>query len=586
VSVEVRTLPEEPHGWVNASGLDDVEVLGSVREVASQLTKWVQAGRTTRSGSLFDRAKYAPPDNPYDQMRTARLAVTDDDVVAGVAEVTEGLIFQGARAESPTEDDADVFNQINADLNLDGYLRQAYRELFTYSQVVTATWWGWKDYKIRGRSVVVPKLEKEVDPATGVERFVEPLDPETNRPLKPKKGPRRKKTYRVWCPVRLATLDPLKVVPVGSTIFGAERLAWQATVEEMDTWSGIDDGLVDDAIMTTLFLGPYRPSKAEAAALADLGVDPTRLLELNPQYVWRHTLTKADYDPFPEVRLRSIFRLLDLKNQMMEADRVALVGAANYILLVKKGTKEDPAYPEEIQNLRDNFDVVAKLPVIISDHRLTIEIVTPKNDYTLVAERYDTIDRRLMTRLLGALTATSTGQRNESTLTVARMVARLLENRRHMLKRVIEKKIYDSVAQHPFNAKAGGTGFQDVPNLAFTPRNVQLDNDAQMVSAILATRTSKDLSRQSWLEFLGFDQEVEAQRRELEEELYDPIFQTAIPFNSPANTTGGGPPPPEPSQVSGSRGGRPPGGGNTPQSPQRRVTPRTGRGNPSTGARP
>lgn len=574
--VEIRTVSGEPHGWINASGMEDVEVLGSVREVAAQLTQWITKGRSGPKGSMFNRAKYTPPDNPYEQMRTARLAVGDDDIVAGVAEVTEGLIFQGVRAESPEEDESDVFNQINADLNLDGYLRQAYRELFTYSQVVTATWWGWKDYKIRGRTVVVPKLERKVDPATGVEAYIEPLDPETNRPIKPKKGPRRKKTYRVWCPVRIATLDPLKVVPIGSVVFGAERLAWQATETEMDTWAGIDDGLVDDAIMTTLFLGPYRPGKEEAAALADVGVDPTRLLELNPVYVWRHCLTKADYERWPEVRLRSIFRLLDLKNQLMEADRVALVGAANYILLVKKGTKEDPAYPEEIAHLKDNFDVVAKLPVIISDHRLEIEIITPKTDMTLHGDKYDTLDRRIMTRLLGALTQSSSGQRNESTLTVARMVARLLEGRRHMLRRVIERQLYKAVAEHPFNEKSGGNGFQDTPSLAFTPRNVQLDSDAQMVSAIMATRNTKDLSRMSWLEYLGFDQEVEAQRRQLEEELYDPIFQTAVPFNSPDNTGG------QPPQVTGAQGGRPTGGGSSAQSPQRQVKAKTSSGNPST----
>lgn len=155
---------------------------------------------------------------------------------------------------------------------------------------------------------------------------------------------------------------------------------------------------------------------------------------------------------------------------------------------------------------------------------------------TLVGEKYDTIDKRVMTRLLGSLSANSSGQRNESTLTMSRIVARLLEGRRHMMKRVIEKRLYEAVADHPFNEKSGGAGFVGgTPSLAYTPRNVQLDNDAQMISAIMATRNSKDLSRMSWLEYLGFDQEAEAQRRELEEELYDPIFQTAVPFDSPAN---------------------------------------------------
>jgi hypothetical protein len=71
------------------------------------------------------------------------------------------------------------------------------------------------------------------------------------------------------------------------------------------------------------------------------------------------------------VRLKSVFPLLDLKQQLMEADRVTLVGAANFILLVRQGTKEEPATQEEIDNLKENFKVVAKLPVVVGDHRLS-----------------------------------------------------------------------------------------------------------------------------------------------------------------------------------------------------------------------
>lgn len=577
MSVTLHTRAEgEPADWMDASGenLDPVEVRSTVREVAAQLGTWVKQQRAvTNRGSLFDRSTYAAPDNPYDQMRIARVAVANDDVVAGAAEVTEGLAFQGVKWESAEADEADVFNQISTQLNLDLYLRAAYREMFTCSQVVTATWWGWKTFKVRGRSVAIPPLDKQVDPATGVDLFLEPRDPVTNRPLKPTRGVRRRKEYRIWCPVAMSILDNLRVVPVGSRLFGEDRLAWQATEEEISLWDGDGIMLAADPIMATLFLGRYTPGKAEAGYLAGLGVDPKRLLELNPDYVWRHTLTRPAYQDFADVRLKSVFKLLDLKQQLMEADRVQLIGAANYILLVKKGTKEDPAYPEEITNLRDNFDIIAKLPVIISDHRLEIEIITPALDLTLQGEKYDTLDRRILSRLMGALTVASNGQRNESSLTVARGVARVLESRRHMMKRTLEHRLATAVVEHPYNLKAGGLGFQETPNLAFTPRNVQLDNDAQMIQAILSTRNSKDLSRESWLEFIGFDQEVEAQRREMEAEAFDPIFQTAVPFDSPANAS---------PQATGATGGRPPGGGTSPQSPQGKVKPKTAAGNPST----
>jgi hypothetical protein len=498
--------------FVNLSGLPDVAVQSSMREVASQITRWVtdQRGGDSGRSSLFDRSAYQVPDNPYNQMRSAQQAMENDDVVAGAAEVTEGLIFQGLHWESEEPDEADIFNQMSATLDLDAYVRMAYRELFAVSQVVTASWWGWKEYTVRGRTnpSELP-LERKTDPATGVESFEEPRDPKTLRPAKKPKGVKRKKKYRVWAPVALTVLDSAKVVPVGNLMWGAERLAWQASKAELDAF---DSGT--DLTMDTLFLGryPVAQNSAEEKELLKLGVDPTKLLELNPTYVWRHSVTKPSYHRFPAIRLKSIFRLLDLKQQLMEADRVSLIGAANYILLIKKGTEKDPAYPEELSNLRENFATVAKLPVIISDHRLEIEIITPTQDYTLQTEKYDVIDRRILNRLLGAVSIGGSGQRNESGLTITRGIARQLETRRHMLKRALELHVAKAVCEHPLN----GSMFDDEPNLTFTTRNVQLDSDAQIVQAVMALRTQNELSRESILEYFGFDQAVEAQRREFE----------------------------------------------------------------------
>lgn len=565
---EIAALPKpegvpyrgEQPSYVNLSGLDNALVSGKMREVASQISRWVEDTRGTQNrSSLFDRSAYQSPDNVFSQMKIARAAMANDDVVSGAAEVTEGLIFQGIKWEAEDPDDADIFNQISKTLDLDTYVRQAYRELFTTSQVITASWWGWKTYKVRGRSNPdeLP-LEQVTDPTTGVVAYEEPRDETTLRPKKRPKGVKRKKEYRVWAPVAMTVLDSTKVVPVGNLMWGKERLAWQASKDEMKSFA---EGT--DLTMETLFLGRYVVAEGspEEKELVALGVDTKRLLELNPMYVWRHCVTKASYQRFPEIRLKSVFKLLDLKQQLMEADRVSLIGAANYILLVKKGTEKDPAYPEEIANLKENFDVVAKLPVIISDHRLEIEIIVPSQDYTLDKEKYDLLDARILSRLLGATSISSSGQRNENSLTVARGIARQLETKRHMLKRSLEHHIAEAVTEHPFNVKAGKSLFEGEPNLAFTPRNVQLDNDNQIVQAVMALRAQKEISRESILEYFGFDQAVEAQRREFEEESgLDAVFQTAVPFDGQGGggNAGGTPPPPA---VTGAQGGRPTGGG-------------------------
>jgi len=511
-----------------------------MQQIARQLETWVQNTRSvTGRTSLFDRGKYVGSDNPYDQMQTARIAVRDDDVVAATMEMTEGLALQGIKWESGDWDTTDIFNQMAAEQNLDGVMRKLWREECTDSQFTVALWWDWGTFNVRGKTT---------------------------------KGNKRKKMVKVFYPRSITLLDGARVVPVGMLQFGQERLAWRATKGELQAYDLVLNNQINDDLIDRFYAGKYIVTNPdEAQALTALKVNTQQLLLLDEKYVRRHTETRPDYQRFATVRLNSIFRLLDLKQQLLEADRVALVGAANYILLVKKGDEKDPAYPEEIANLKENYHTLAKLPVIFSDHRLNIEIVSPKQDFTLQREKYDALDSRIAARMLNTLAAQhgARGSENASS-NLTRPVARGLESRRHMLRRFLERELAKAVVEHPNNA---GLFEEGPPSLAFSPPSIQLDSDAALAAIIMQARTMRDLSRESFLEYFGFDQEVEAMRVELEADKYDDIFKTAVPFNSPANNPGGGggdqgDGAPVDQAPNGARGGRPVGGGTPKQSPQ------------------
>lgn len=524
-------------GLADASGIPGILQSREVREVARALTNWVDDGRRKHRGSLIDRRGYLPTDNFFDELSIARAAVRDDDCVSGLADVTEGLIFQTTKWEAEDADIADVFNQVSAALNMDDYLRTAYRELFTASQVITATQWGMRTFRVRGRT--------------------EPDEPEVPVAGKRKGRPRRAEYKDLIVPVRITTLDSSKVIPVGNGVWGKDMLAWHGSQSDMDLWGEIADRQVTiDPTMENLVLGKYTPSAHEALELGNQGVDPKALLLLDPARVWRHTLTMPNYQTWPDNRMRSVFRHLDLKQQLMDADRVQLVGAANYILLVKKGSDQQPGQAVEIDHLKQNFRTVAKLPVIVSDHRLSIEIITPKVDLTLNSEKYDVVDNRIIRRLLGAFVSeSSANSRNASGM--ARMVSRLLESRRHMFKRSIEQHIAGGVMA--FNSDHPKMKTATEPNFAFVPAKVEVGSDVDFFNAVMAARQRGDLSRESYLETLGFDQDVELQRV-LEERLYaDSVFQTHDPFDSPANANNGG----MPDGAYGSTGGRPSGSSST-----------------------
>lgn len=524
----------------NADAVPHVEK--GMRQVAYQLQSWVNNMRaTTGQAGLFDRGKYVSNDNVFQQMTTARAAVRDDDICASTVDITEGMAFQGVKWEHSHWDTTDLFNQMATEQNLDDLMRKVWREEFTYSAAVCAFWWDWGEFIVRG---------------------------ETDA------GNKKKRKVKVWYPRAITMLDPTKVVPVGLLAFGQERLAWRATRQEAVAYQAIVDGNLQDELMERFFTGQYLARDGdELQELTSLGIDVSQLLLLDDRFVSRHTITRPDYMRFPDIRLRSVFRLLDMKQQLMESDRVALIGAANYILLVKKGDEKDPAYPEEIANLKENYQTLAKLPVIFSDHRLNIEIITPKTDFVLNKDKYEVLDNRIAARLLNTLnTAGAAGQRSDNSLTMSRTVARAMEGRRHMLGRFLERHLAKAVTEHPKNV---GIFTEGAPSIAYTPPNIQLDQDAGTAQVIQQARTTGDLSRESFLDYFGFDQEVEAMRVGLETTKYDDIFQTRVPFDSPTNNDARSGPgaankpgkdtgtAPTSQAPAGKSGGRPVGGGNS-----------------------
>lgn len=86
-------------------------------------------------------------------------------------------------------------------MNLDARIREMWRELFTASEVTIGTFWADQSFKIRGAT---------------------------------DNGNRRRKNVSAVLPSAITIFDPMKVTPLGSTIFNQERLACIATRAEAE----------------------------------------------------------------------------------------------------------------------------------------------------------------------------------------------------------------------------------------------------------------------------------------------------------------------------------------------------------------
>jgi len=528
---------------INMSTVDVPDIAGALRDsgenkIADALGQWINkvapplTRRRGRFGGILDRDRYLSPVTYFDKVRLAREAMRDD-VIGGAADGTEALAIDQVSVECEDARQEDVWNQILGDLNMDGQLRKHWRALFSDSAAVCAVWWGTKTY--------TPRL---TGPA----------------------GNAARKKFDLQVPVGITFLDGTKIVPVGSLMFGQEMLAYAAEpleaavfdqilarrdgqevpatparlmrnrrpIEIDPTGSGtsiapisrfeIQESSLDDPIVRRLIVGRYIPDVMETLALLEDGVeDLSRLYLLDPAAVFRSTATRLDYDRFPEVRGESWFELLDLKAQLRQMDRVHLVGGSHMIIIVRKGTDDIPALPEEIRALQASARTIASVPLIVGDHRLTVDIITPKLDVTLNREKHDTIDVRLFARAWGSFIPT--GDDLGDPTKIGQVIGRHLQSRRKMMRRDWELHLFQQIRDR------NPTLMTERAKLVFQPANIALAFDQAWASFLLDLRGGGEIAQGTVLAQFGISIADEARKVKREREAYGKLFQENAPFN-------------------------------------------------------
>lgn len=500
-------------GFINESDLSDAAVKEILKEraefarVERFVNSWGGSPRR-RSSTIFNQDRYTIPEGIFDQFRVAADAARYDDVVSNAVEVTEQLAFQKVSIECGDDDLDNISSQILDDLDIINRMREIWRELFIVSQCYVAVKWGRKSYRVKGIR---------------------------------ESGRQNKKVYNLLVPTGLSLLDPLKVVPVGDFLFGDEKLVYIAdSLEEAKSIENSLSGVnASDQNVTALFTQKYDPSSFELMEIQNLvgrSVNlENRLFVLNPDNVWRITMTRPSYQRFADVRLTSVFELLDLKHNLRESDRSDILGNLNCIVLVKKGDDKKPATEAELSGVAAKLNSNSRNSLMITDHRIEVEIITKKNDHTLRPERHNVFDSRITARLFQilALGNYSSGAALDDSSKLFKVIAAGMEARRDLIRCSIMDHIIDVIWDRNDALK----GF---PSLEFRPRRVALDFNPNYSQLIFDLYQTGSLSRQTMLDEVGIDQEIEAFRRSREDDLYGDVFTSRELLNSTIGRIAGG----------------------------------------------
>jgi hypothetical protein len=496
---------------VNETDLPDsvvTEAVGTyIEEHASVLG--VAQGTTFQTyaneGSLLARAKFRTPSNVFEEIALARdMVERDDDVGAAVGAMLALAFGEGMQHAHEDEVTVALFDEVARHANLDMRFKEMYREYLIAGAVTTVELFTRESFQFRPH------------------------------------GAERQRTRTVVAPL-LGVLPGELVRVLDSDLFGTGRLAYRPATGAQENWLAeffsqstsaarkaemrrenrvLASLLVEEVELPFDDPGLFAPANAE---------DPPggrKVYVLNPRMVRRTTMPKGP-EKYPRPPLTRNFALLEAKRLLNLMDYALLQGGANFLVVAKKGSDQRPAQQAEITNLRETIKRASRTGVIIGDHRLAIEVITPD-----LRELLNPDKRKLLARkLVGALLRVPDFKESDSAEGVradVEIFSRVIASDRQDVRRHVENGTYREVARRnsaTFSQGAAGVWF---PKIVLQGVNYFTD-------LVLKLRDRGDISRKRAIEAGGFNYEAEVQQRRLEKGSGDDRVMTpaAVPFSSP-----------------------------------------------------
>jgi hypothetical protein len=505
----------------NQTGLPDDMLLDYFEENTAAFG-WSSSTRfqTYRSqGSMFGRAQeYRPPSNVIEEIAIARdLAERDDDVAPALNGLVATAFADGFQNQHPDEQVEHTFDKITEDMGLRGVLAEMMREWLIAGSVTTSSLFIRASYDIRPE---------------GVSRVL-------NRSV---------------ASPRIGILPAEQVRVIGNDLFGMGELAFipEGRLAQFlreyfsDTISAAKKRELQkqDPVAVAMFTRRVNPSEMDDDDTLGFG---DGLYALNPAMVARTTMPKGMWK-YPRPPLTRNLPLIEAKRLLNVMDHALLQGGTNYIIVAKKGSDARPALQPEVENLREVVKRASRQGVLVGDHRVQLDIVTPD-----LTELLNPVKRRMLGRklALGLLRIPEFGsdETGQSITTFTELLQKVITHDRNELRDHLHAHVWNKTMDRNGNV----FGRTDRPTIWFPKLILQ---GFQFFSDYLLKMYDRgDLPRRYMVEFGGFEYDaVKAQKEREVEAGHDDIFQPpAVPFSSPENGPAPGP------QDNG--GGRPRGSG-------------------------
>lgn len=459
-------------------------------------------------GSMLARTPFRTPQSVIDEIRLARTVTDTDDDIGGIVGQMIAIAFgDGVVNQHRDEKTLEFFNQIAAPtaMDLETVFEEMYREFLIAASVTTVTLFGrqrMQYWPLKSETPVQAQLQV---PNVGI------LPAEN---------------------VRVITNDLMRQGVLAYHVEDFNLKLWLDRYLDPNTPQATKNYMaMQEPITAALFTGkvtiPYTDGDPASRGQT--------LYTLNPRMVHRSTAPKGAM-PYPRPFLTRNFALLEAKRLLNVMDYALLQGGTNYIVVATKGTDQLPAQQPEVDNLMEQVRHASRSGVMVGDHRVKIEIITPKLEELLNPEKRMLIGRKLKMGLMrqseevGRDTGTQ-GAANEMELT-----SRVISSDRRKLMRHVQATFYDETATRNRSVFPMGAPSVWAPKIILT-------DVAQFWQNLLQARDRGDIPRRWVVEALGYDYDAALAERERELARGDDeiLMPGAIPFSNPGDPQDNGP---------------------------------------------
>jgi len=322
-------------------------------------------------------------------------------------------------------------------------------------------------------------------------------------------------------PVAYSLLDPIQTEVLGPLVFGQEEIALNLSRE-----------LVDMVSNPTLQSASHL-ERIPAEMIEKIRPGSNRYI-IPPEKVSRITRKKQPYERYATTLLNKVFWPALYKQKTRLMDLSVVEGTMNQILKITIGNDEYPATQEDLVRVSELFQTPQKSFIVVYNHTLQMEFVTPKGLENLDAKKYDPLNQEILAglgipRVLidGTSGFTSSAAGWLSTLGVMEK----LEAARSDVLRWLRQE---------FRQVAQAKGFKAVPTPKF--RKLNLRSDQTFKNVLLALYDRGLLSQESILDQANFSYDIELERKKEEQPNAQYFMPAKLPYYGGSSNQQVGPP--------------------------------------------